>query len=45
MVVMDEGVVGGSCLGSGLISWLMRRRIYVAKSCIGAERVWFLIDL
>ena len=31
MVVMDEGVVGGLCLGSGLMYWLMRRGILCGK--------------
>ena len=35
----------GSRLGSGLIYWLMKMRIFVAKSCIGGERVWFLMAL
>ena len=26
-MVMDEGVVGDSCLGSGLMYWLTRRKI------------------
>ena len=40
---MDEGVVGGSCLGSGLMYQLMGRRISMAKLCIGRKRVWFLM--
>ena len=43
MVVMDEegrgGVMGGLCLGSGLMYRLMRRSVSVAKYCIGGERV------
>ena len=44
-MVMDEGVVGDSHLGSGLMCLLMRRRISMAKSCICGERVWFSMGL
>ena len=40
-----KGVVGDSCLASGLMYRLMRSRVYVAKSCIGGEWVWFSMDL
>jgi hypothetical protein len=40
-----KGVVGGLCLESGLMYSLMRRRIFVAKSCIGGEKVWFSVGL
>ena len=39
-----RGVVGGLCLGSGLMYWLMRR-ISVAKSCISRKRVWISMRL
>ena len=38
-------VVGGLCLGSGFMNQLTRRKISVAKSCNGGERVWFLMGL
>ena len=44
-MVMDEGVVGDSRLGSGLTYWLTRRKISMIKSSIGGERVWFLMGL
>ena len=37
-------VVDGLHFESGLMYRLIRR-IYVAKSCIGGERVWFSMDL
>lgn len=40
-----KGVVGGSHFGSGLMYPLMIRRISMARSCIGGERVWLLLDL
>ena len=42
-----RGLVGGSRLGSDLMYWLMRRRrrISMAKSCIGGEKVWFSMGL
>ena len=40
-----KGVVGGLHLESGLMYWLMRRRIFVARSCIGGEKVWFSVGL
>ena len=36
--------MGGLCLGSGLMNWLMRR-ISLAKSCISRKKVWFLVVL
>ena len=40
-----RGVVGGSHLGSGLMYQSMKRKISMAKSCIGGERVWVLMGL
>jgi hypothetical protein len=40
-----KGVVGGSHLGSRFMYWLMRRRISMAKVCMGGERVWFSMGL
>ena len=42
MVVMDEGC------GGWFTSWKwfeIRRNVFVAKSCIGRERVWFSMGL
>ena len=45
MVVMDERGGGWFASWKCLRYRLMRRRISVAKSCIGGERMWFLMGL
>lgn len=40
-----KGVVGGSHLGSDLIYWVMRRRIFMTKSYIGGEKMWLSMGL